>query len=386
MQSEGMIALSGVTTSIAIAGAVSALRGAAEKETRVYLVAVYLLAAGLAALPLVVAFARRLYVFYMPGLLPMLLALAPAVYLYVKARAATAPAAHNSVVHWRHGVLPAAGLLVAVGYWLLPAAARAMILVDGRAPPGLAPTLIIAATFSLLLIWSLASFAYLIVTLRHLGVFRKRLKDLYSNTETRELRWIDWLMGGLAALWGAAAAVFFSDNLGPGLPFPEEVVLVLMAALLLFVMAFSSLSPPADEPQEQPDLQTDQAPPEALPKYARSALTPELAGRIAARIEAAMRDEALYLNPDLSLQKLSQHVGARANLVSQTLNEQLGATFFDYIAHWRIEAAKPLILEGKASITAVALEVGFNSRSSFYKAFKKQTGLTPKAFGEAQDA
>ena len=73
-------------------------------------------------------------------------------------------------------------------------------------------------------------------------------------------------------------------------------------------------------------------------------------------------------------------MGAPPNLASQTLNEEIGSTFFDYVAHWRIEAAKPRILSGEASILAIALEVGFNSRSTFYKAFKRETGMTPKAF------
>ncbi len=107
------------------------------------------------------------------------------------------------------------------------------------------------------------------------------------------------------------------------------------------------------------------------------------ARRLAGRIEKAMREDALFLDANLSLQKLSRHVGAPPNLASQTLNEEIGSTFFDYVAHWRIKAAKPRILSGEASILAIALEVGFNSRSTFYKAFKRETGMTPNAFREA---
>jgi AraC-like DNA-binding protein len=92
---------------------------------------------------------------------------------------------------------------------------------------------------------------------------------------------------------------------------------------------------------------------------------------------------AFYLDPNLSLQKLSRHVGALPNQISQTLNEQIGSTFFDYIAHHRIEAAKPLILEGAANSLAISLDVGFNSRSTFYKAFKRETGMTPKTYRDA---
>jgi len=121
-------------------------------------------------------------------------------------------------------------------------------------------------------------------------------------------------------------------------------------------------------------------------KYARSALSEDLAKRLATRIEAAMREDRLFLDPNLSLQKLACHVAGPPNLVSQALNERMGSTFFDYVARWRIEAAKPMIVAQERSILVIAMEVGFNSKSTFYKAFKKETGLTPKAFAAAADA
>ena len=48
--------------------------------------------------------------------------------------------------------------------------------------------------------------------------------------------------------------------------------------------------------------------------------------------------------------------------------------------HARIEAAKPKIVVNKDSVLTVALEVGFNARSSFYKAFKHETGKPPSEF------
>ncbi|MEM9619930.1 MAG: AraC family transcriptional regulator [Pseudomonadota bacterium] len=377
-----MIALSAATTAIAAAGVLSAVRGADAGRARLYLIAMFVLFAGVASIPLVVAFARDLYVFYMPAVLPMLLALPPAVYHYVAARTAeTAPQSTPLAIHWRDGVLPAAGMTITLGYWLLPATSRTAMFVDGEMPPGVAPSALAFATFALIFFWSLASFGYLVATLRRLGAFRARLKDLYSNTDTRELRWVDWLMAFLVALWGAAALSLISDNFGPGLVFPGEIVFVLAAALLLFVIAFASIPPTAEAVEANgPVTAPDNGPQE---KYARSALSEDHARRLAKRIEKAMREDALYLDANLSLQKLSRHVGAPPNLASQTLNEEIGSTFFDYVAHWRIEAAKPRILSGKASILAIALEVGFNSRSTFYKAFKRETGMTPNAFREA---
>jgi AraC-like DNA-binding protein len=82
----------------------------------------------------------------------------------------------------------------------------------------------------------------------------------------------------------------------------------------------------------------------------------------------------------LSLQKFASHVTISPNYISQTLNETLSVNFFDFVNKWRIEAAKPQIITNKNTVLDVALAVGFNARSSFYKAFKQETGQTPSEY------
>ena len=78
-------------------------------------------------------------------------------------------------------------------------------------------------------------------------------------------------------------------------------------------------------------------------------------------------------------------MGAAPNAVSQTLNERIGSTFFDYVARWREEAAKPEIFTAKAIPLTIAMEVGFNSKWTFYKAFKNATGMTPADWRPTQE-
>lgn len=378
MQSEGMIALSAAAAAIAAAGVLSALRGPGATRARLFLIATYVLCSGVASIPLVIAFAPGLYGFYLPAVLPMLFALPLSIHHYVAARTAEAA---PPPVRWGEGVLPAAGLIVTFGYWMLPSASKAAMFMAGELPAGIAPAVLASATFALIVVWSLSSLVYLIATLRRLGAFRSRLKDVYSNTDNRELRWIDWFMALLVALWFSAAVSLLGDNFGPGLMLPGEVIFALAAILLLVVAGFAPVAPPVAPPVSNEPIGAPVGGP--AEKYARSALSESHAKKLAQRIESAMREDALYLDPNLSLQTLSRHVGALPNLVSQTLNEEIGSTFFDYVARWRIEAAKPRIQSGEASVLEVALEVGFNSRSTFYKAFKRETGMTPKAFREA---
>lgn len=119
---------------------------------------------------------------------------------------------------------------------------------------------------------------------------------------------------------------------------------------------------------------------EATEKYSKSALAEEHAARISRKLNLAMSDGFLYRDANLSLAKLAQHVGSSPNYVSQTLNEHMEASFFDFLNHWRIKGAKVLLRASNETILAIAYEVGFNSRSAFYTAFKKHAGVTPSEY------
>jgi AraC-like DNA-binding protein len=87
-----------------------------------------------------------------------------------------------------------------------------------------------------------------------------------------------------------------------------------------------------------------------------------------------------YLNPDLTLKVLSDQVGIPVHYLSAVLNQKMGKSFFDCINSYRIEYVKQLLFQGldkKYSLEAIGYEAGFNSKSAFYRAFKKYTNLTP---------
>ena len=95
----------------------------------------------------------------------------------------------------------------------------------------------------------------------------------------------------------------------------------------------------------------------------------------------ALENDKLYRNNALGLNDLSQHIEEDRYKVSQVLNEYLQKNFYALLNHYRIMEAKELLLEQPfLSVKAVMYEVGFNSKTSFYTAFKKETGLNPNDY------
>lgn len=373
MPSDVMMALSAACVALAACGALLAQRSPAPAPG--HLLAIFFCFGGLTALPLTAALNREVALWHLPLLLPLLLALSPSVYFYVRARTS---AQTVQLRDWRHGLLPLAGAMIALGVSALPDSERLTILGEGALPTGWIALALVLSAFVLIVAAPVVSFGYLWASVTRLRAFRAWLKDQLSNLEHCELRWIDGLIASLVGLWAVVALAILSDNLGPGLIVSGEWVLAMAATSLVLLLAFA-LTPEAGETPARPAFDPIKRAPRR-DKYERSALSPARAEELAGKLDAAMREDALYLDPNLSLDKLARHVRGAPDHVSQTLNAHMETTFFDFVARWRVGAAKQRLASSRASVLEIAIEVGFNSRSTFYTAFKRETGLTPSAF------
>jgi len=85
-----------------------------------------------------------------------------------------------------------------------------------------------------------------------------------------------------------------------------------------------------------------------------------------------------YLDSELSLQKLAIGLHLPEKRLSLLINKHIGKHFFDYVNEFRINEAKSLLKEQPGlTVLEILYQVGFNSKSSFYTAFKKETFQTP---------
>jgi len=69
--------------------------------------------------------------------------------------------------------------------------------------------------------------------------------------------------------------------------------------------------------------------------------------------------------------------------LSYLLNDSFGVNFFNFVNRYRVDEAKRLMLSGQnkhLNLLGIAYSAGFNSKTTFNIAFKKQTGLSPSEF------
>ncbi|MEZ2414194.1 helix-turn-helix domain-containing protein [Muriicola sp. E247] len=100
-------------------------------------------------------------------------------------------------------------------------------------------------------------------------------------------------------------------------------------------------------------------------------------------LEKHILEHQKYLDQLLSMEKLAAELSISPGHLSKLINAYSGQNFSDYINEYRIEQAKKLLSDPTFkpyTIVAIGLECGFNSKSTFYLAFKKFTGQTPSDF------
>jgi len=92
-----------------------------------------------------------------------------------------------------------------------------------------------------------------------------------------------------------------------------------------------------------------------------------------------------YLNPELSMNFLSEILNVPKHQLTEVLNSDIGKNFFKFINEYRVEAVKKYLSDttNNYSIEAIGYECGFNSKSSFFTVFKKITGQTPFAYKQS---
>ncbi len=113
-------------------------------------------------------------------------------------------------------------------------------------------------------------------------------------------------------------------------------------------------------------------------QYRRSLLNGLDTETVCQDLVSLVEKEKLYADENITLKNLAERIDMTAHQLSQLLNEKLNVNFYTFINKYRIQEARRILTEEPdKSIIAIAYDVGFNSKSSFYEAFSKFTGKTP---------
>lgn len=96
-----------------------------------------------------------------------------------------------------------------------------------------------------------------------------------------------------------------------------------------------------------------------------------------------LKSQKPYMNPDYSLQMMADDLHISREKLSYLINTGQQKNFYKFINEFRIEEVKEKLQDPRFNhftVLGIGLECGFNSKSSFNRIFKEETGLTPSEF------
>ncbi|MEM6316112.1 MAG: helix-turn-helix transcriptional regulator [Bacteroidota bacterium] len=226
------------------------------------------------------------------------------------------------------------------------------------------------------------SYIYFGLSIQLILLYRKHLSDAASNIDTAFHRWLLTFIFILALpLLGLLAFVFTT--------FTQLSLMTLALGALAFLVAIyvATLFKPElfhAFPHQMPIPSSSES---QKQKYEHSNLQPAQKEKYLVKLKNYMAQEKPFQLPELTLAQLAEKVNIPSYYLSQVINEKLNCNFLDFVNGYRIELAKELLLNPKFehyTIVSIAYEADFNSKSTFYSAFKKMVGMTPSQFRKGQ--
>ncbi len=206
--------------------------------------------------------------------------------------------------------------------------------------------------------------------------YRNRIKEKYSSIEKIDYIWLKLLIGGFLIAW---AWIFITHILGTKVPanisdamgiISNYIIFILISSLVFYSSVYSGVFEGINQHRSKEKIDENDA---------------TNAQHISA-IKKAMEGDEYYLNPRLTLDEFSVALSLSSRTVSTILNRHFGQNFFEFVNQYRV---KKIILMFRDSannhktIMELSVLCGFNSKATFNRFFKKNTGLTPSQYRQS---
>ena len=218
-------------------------------------------------------------------------------------------------------------------------------------------------------------FVYLALSYKSLWKYRLVIRNKYSQIDQINLDWLSFSLN----TFGFITLLSLINNF---ISMANNMTVYVITLIILLIFIFYFVIKVILKALQQPEIFAGISKNETA-KYLGSRLTQDQIEAYKVQLVNLLQSEKPFLNPRVSISDLANELSLSTKHLSQVINQSFNKSFFDFINSYRIREAQHILKESKddkLTVLEVMYEVGFNSKSSFNTAFKKETGQTPTEF------
>lgn len=236
---------------------------------------------------------------------------------------------------------------------------------------------------------------YAVWTLHELPKYHRRLKEEYSYDEEINLHWLRGVMilfYVILAAWVYQALFkgYFSDivYMTVSLVSWSVVCYFINRQDVVFREVVGSSGSGATDSSDIKAQTTDSSEQQSCPQPAvpapvsveSSTQASDVDEQMVADIHKAFEEDRIYLNPKLRLSDLAARIGTNRTYMSQYFNHTCEQSFYEYVNNYRVRHSMVLLSDTDYTLEIIAEMSGFNSLSTFRRAFILQNGCSPQQY------
>ncbi len=225
---------------------------------------------------------------------------------------------------------------------------------------------------------------YLIMSLRYYGNYKKLVFDKVSFAESILFKWIQNFLFAFLVILILRGVFFFTNDVWRefggqfwhyiSFSFVFYYISINGYANAVRVSTLSDMNDPEVDVFEEIEIEKNESENSAEEKDIEKWKN---------EILELIHTKRIFENPKLTLSDLSKELQVTTKTISTVVNSGFDMNFNDFINHHRIEALKEKIQNDEhrqSTLLGLAYDCGFNSKATFNRAFKKNTGLSPKEY------